>query len=91
MQYVQQCTLSECMLSLGRQLQRYCMITANEQAESRSAIDFIQRYRQLLCALLSVYAVDLVLGSLGCGRALDVSSQYMIVVSISQHMQNVND
>ena len=67
------------------------MITANEQAESRSAIDFTQRYRQLLCALLSVCAVDLILGRLGCGRALDFSSQYMIVVSISQHMQNVND
>ena len=35
----------------------------------------------------------MILGSLGCGRAraLDVSLQYILVVSILQHMQNVND
>lgn len=49
MQHVHHCTLSECMLSIGRQPQRYCLM--------------------LLCALLGVYAVDLILGGLGNGRA----------------------
>lgn len=49
MQYVCHCTLSDCMLSLGRQLRRYCMM--------------------LLCALLGVYAVNLILGGLDSGRA----------------------
>ncbi len=70
MQYVHHCTWSECMLNLGRQLQRL-----------------------LHDALLGVFAIDLILGSLGCGhfRVLTASLQCILVVSFLDHMQNVNN